>query len=87
MNQRVSSSNSYIDARSDSPGLAEARIVTTDIPVWAIIGYLEATGWDVQRTAQDYGTSVEAVSAAISFYEEHREVIDARIAANVIHVD
>lgn len=79
--------NNYIDANPSSQGLAEALIAATDIPVWAIIGYLQATNWDIARTAGDYGISTDAVKAAIAFYEAHREVIDERIAANVIHAD
>ena len=46
------------------------------------MGYLEAVENDVARVADDYEVPREAVEAALAYYRRHREVIDARIAAN-----
>ena len=61
---------------------AEARLVAFGIPVWALVGYLEAVENDVARVADDYEVPREAVEAALAYYRRHREVIDARTAAN-----
>lgn len=74
----------YIERPSSHPGIADARIAGSSVPVWAIIGYLRAADWDIQQTADDYGIAIDAVNAAIAFYELHQEAIDARISANVI---
>ncbi len=61
---------------------AEARLKESKISVWAIIGQLRAEGRDVQRVAEDYLIPVEAVEAALAYYQQHRAVIDDRLVAN-----
>lgn len=50
------------------------------VPVWAIVGYILGTDGDRVKTAEDYEIPVEAVDAALVYYERHRETIDARLA-------
>ncbi|MGH2615465.1 MAG: hypothetical protein ACRDJC_09520 [Thermomicrobiales bacterium] len=74
------------------PGLARARLVAEQIPVWAIIGYIGAvvgttdptaiTNEAIAQVAADYDISHEAVQAALLYYGEHRAVIDALLEAN-----
>ena len=61
---------------------AEARLKESKISVWAIIGQLRAEGRDVQRVAEDYLIPVEAVEAALAYYQQHRAGIDDRLVAN-----
>ena len=74
------------------PGPARARLVAEQIPVWAIIGHLQAvegttdlaavTDEAIARAAADYDVTIEAVHAALHYYHEHRGAIDALLAAN-----
>ncbi len=61
---------------------AETRLKESKISVWAIIGQLRAEGRDVQRVAEDYLIPVEAVEAALAYYQQHQAVIDDRLVAN-----
>ena len=60
----------------------EARLVRYGIPVWSLVGYLEAVDQDVDRAAADYDVPREAVEAVVAYYRRHQGLIDARIAAN-----
>jgi len=60
----------------------EARIARTGVPVWALIGHLPAAENDVCQVAKDYELPVDAVRAAVAYYERNREAIDARLAQN-----
>ena len=72
----------YIEENPHRPGADEVRLIDFGISVWALIGYLHAVG-NVRQVADDYGVPVEAVSAAIAYYEQHQDIINARLAANV----
>jgi uncharacterized protein (DUF433 family) len=72
----------WIEPARPRPGDPEAHIVGTGIPVWALIGHWLGTGRDPARTASDYELTPETVKAALAYYRLHREVIDARLAAN-----
>lgn len=72
----------YIEENPTKPGSADARLIGYGVPVWALIGYLPAVGGQARKVAADYDLPVEAVEAALAYYEQHRAVIDARIAAN-----
>jgi uncharacterized protein (DUF433 family) len=52
------------------------------VPVWAIIGYLQTPGADIDRVAADYDVPRASVEAAKAYYWHHQDAIDARIAAN-----
>jgi len=47
-----------------------------------LIAYWHAAARDTQRVADDYQIPLRAVDAAISYYQRHKAVTDARIAAN-----
>ncbi len=72
----------YIESNPHRPGREEARLRDYGVAVWALIGYLPAVGHDVNQVAHDYGVPPEAVEAARAYYQRHRALIDARIAAN-----
>jgi uncharacterized protein (DUF433 family) len=72
----------YIEQHPQHPAVEEARLLLFNIPVWAIIGYLQTPGADVDRVATDYDVPREAIEAAKVYYRRHRDAIDARIAAN-----
>ena len=58
----------WIDPDSVARRIDAARLVDSAVPVWALIGYLDAVNGDKQQVAQDYDVSLEAVEAAIAFY-------------------
>jgi uncharacterized protein (DUF433 family) len=72
----------YMEPNPDRAGAANARIAGYSVPVWALVGYLEAVHGDVARVAHDYGLPLNAVEAALAYYEAHRDFIDDRLAAN-----
>jgi uncharacterized protein (DUF433 family) len=74
----------YVDPSWDRypGGRADARLRDTGVPVWALIGHLQAVGNDFDRVAADYDLPREAVDAALAFYRRHKDLIDARLALN-----
>ena len=74
----------YVEEDPRRPGPSNARIVDWWIPVWAIVGYLQAMPGEVQEVADGYEIPLDAVLAAIAFYQRHQDAIEARIAANAL---
>src|SRR4051794_32931974 len=72
----------FIEFNPRRPGPAEARLIGFNVPVWAVIGYLQTPGADRLRVAADYEVPVAAVEAAQAYYRCNKGAIDARIAAN-----
>ncbi len=72
----------YIEEDPVRPGQDEVRLNGYGVSVWAIIGYWKGVG-DIAATAAGYDLPVEAVEAALAYYERHREIIDARLDANL----
>lgn len=74
------------------PGAARARLLSEQIPVWAVIGHIGAvagktdplaiTDEGTAQIASDLDIRLEAVLAALLYYREHREAIDALLEAN-----
>ena len=75
-------SNAYIETNPHHPGPADVRLVESCVPVWAIIGHYQATGRDARYVADSYEVPLEAVQAALAYYQQHQAVIEARLAAN-----
>lgn len=75
----------YVEEDPDRPGPAHARLADSGVPIWALIGYLRAaTHGDAAQAAADYRVPVEAVRAAVAYYDRtcNRSLIDALIALN-----
>ncbi|MBI3979903.1 MAG: hypothetical protein HY331_17145 [Chloroflexi bacterium] len=47
-----------------------------------LIGYWQNVEGDFARTAEAYDVPLQAIEAALAYYEKHRSAIDARLAAN-----
>jgi uncharacterized protein (DUF433 family) len=82
---------SRIGADPHRPGKARYRLIEASIPVWSIIGHLRALDPEFSADAIDdiadaFAISVEDVIAAIAYYREHSDCIDAllTIQADVI---
>jgi len=72
----------WIAPNPHKPGPAEAWVLPAHVSVWALVTQLQLDGWDTVGVAADYELPVEAVEAASAYYQQHRIVIDARIARN-----
>ena len=75
----------YIDTGGAAGGMADARLRRSWVPIWAVIGHIPVTGDAPEALADAYDIPVEEAEAALAFYRRHRDIIDARIAAN--HTD
>ena len=64
------------DVRGGKPVLSGTRIAVADIVVWHF-----RQGLSLDEIAIKYDLSLAVVYAAVSFYHDHKETIDADIAA------
>lgn len=64
----------------------EARMEATGTRVKAIIRQLQLDNGDLEAVAEGYRLPLEAIRAAISYYERHKEIIDARILLDIAPV-
>lgn len=64
------------------PGSMNVVVRERRVPVWALVNYLVAAEGDIDRVAADYRISTDAVRAALAYYKDHKEIIDARLEAN-----
>lgn len=62
---------SYIEPNPLYPGVEEARLVESGVPVWALIPYLRVVENDLARAAIDYDIPIPAVMAAVLYYARH----------------
>src|SRR5689334_12416447 len=73
---RKNAIEAYIQENSERPGAADARLVESGVPVWAIIGSLRlAEGspeQQAEQVAEEYGIPLAAVLAATYYYQRHR---------------
>lgn len=76
----------YIEPNPNRPGLDEVRLKDSGVAVWALIGYFQTPGADLERVAADYEVPVAAVEAAAAYYRRYKGLIDARIALNNLEV-
>jgi len=72
----------YIAPHPKKPGADQAIIAGHDVSVWALIGYLHGTSESVPNVAADYDLPVEAMEAAMAYYQQYKALIDSRIAVN-----
>lgn len=72
----------YIEQNPNHLGKDEARLKNYGVSVWAIIGYWKASNGDISGTAAGYDVPIEAVEAAVAYYERYKVIIDNRLAAN-----
>jgi uncharacterized protein (DUF433 family) len=71
----------HIEQDPSRPGLADARLIRYEIPVWTLIGAVHAADGEAERVSRDYQVPVDAVEAAIVYYLRHKAAIDARLVA------
>ena len=76
----------WIEQNPHYPGPSNVRIKGYGNSVWALVGDLGAVDGDLHALAWEFDLPVEAVEAAMAYYRAHKEVIDARLAANNIHL-
>ncbi len=73
----------YIEQNPNRFGTDEARLKGYGVAVWAIIGYWKGAG-DLTETTEGYDVPIEAVEAALAYYDRHGDIIDARLDANLM---
>jgi uncharacterized protein (DUF433 family) len=71
----------YIVPDPHHPGIARYVLGEYGVSVWALVAYYEAVGHDLHRVASDYDVPDEQVRAALAFYTEHADAIDAYLAS------
>jgi hypothetical protein len=74
------------------PGRARWRLITEEMPIWAIIGHIVAIGETsepddltpavIAQVAEERGISFAAVTAALHYYQHNRCPIDTLLEAN-----
>lgn len=69
----------YIDV---SNGPDEARLIGSGVHVWALVGYARAMSGDLARVALDYGLTEAEVRAALAYYQQNPQAIDAKLASH-----
>ncbi len=74
----------YIAPDPHHPGIARYQLRESAISVWALVAYYETVEHDLQRVADDYDLPLEQVRAALAFYTEHAESIDAYLSSRRI---
>lgn len=75
------------------PGPSRWRLLDYEVPIWALIGYLQSVLRDdvpeqvpleaIRNVADVYHLPVAAVEAAIDFYLQDRRAIDVLLATNI----
>jgi uncharacterized protein (DUF433 family) len=74
----------YISQDPQRPGIYNAVVHPSGVPVWALAAHLRALHEDVAQVAAEYQLPHEAVEAALVYYHKYRDAIDARIVANEV---
>ena len=72
----------WIELNPARPGPHEARLKEHGVPVWVLVGYWQGSAHDADTVARAYEVPVEAIAAALAYYQQHQALIDARIALN-----
>ena len=72
----------YLEPNPNRPGPADWWLKDYGVSVWALVGYWESVQHDVKRVAAAYAVPPDAVRAALRYYAQHRDAIEARLAAN-----
>ncbi len=65
----------YIAPHPTKPGADQVIIADDGVSVWALIGYLRGTDQNAQRVAADYDLPLEAVEAAVAYYQQYKALI------------
>lgn len=63
-------------------GIADARLRDYGVHVWAIIGQLRVHDGDIKEVMRDYRIPSEAIEAALAYYRENKDYVDARLLLN-----
>ncbi|HEV2109520.1 MAG TPA: hypothetical protein VGR16_14770 [Thermomicrobiales bacterium] len=68
-----------VEQDSHRTGRHHARLVGSGTHVWVIIATLHRLDGNVEAVARAFDNPVEAVQAAIRYYQRHQQLIDAQI--------
>ncbi|MBX5444736.1 PqqD family peptide modification chaperone [Sphaerobacter sp.] len=70
----------HIDPETTAFGPEYARLRDSGLAVWRLVAGMDPSGDSIEDLAEDYEVPEESVLAALYFYWQHRDAIDARIA-------
>jgi uncharacterized protein (DUF433 family) len=74
----------YLEPNPNRPGPADWWLKDYGVSVWALVGQWKVEDNNIDRVAAAYEVPRQAVEAALAYYRRHPEVIEARLAANVL---
>ncbi len=70
----------YIEFIPHRPGRDRASVKDAGVEVWALVAFYQgAAAGNMERVARAYDIPVEAVHAALAYYAQERDLIDARL--------
>ena len=70
----------YIESSPD--GRADARLRGYGVNVWAVVGQLRIHEGCIDEVMKDYDIPRDAVQAALAYYGQNKDYIDARLLLN-----
>lgn len=70
----------WVRQHPHKPGLSNAVIVPSGVPVWALVNQLLLDDWNRAAVAGLYELPFEAVQAAVAYYDQHRQELDEQIS-------
>lgn len=74
--------HAHIVPSPDGFGADRAVVQPRGVSVWMVIADLDAQDGDVAQVMENYSLTPPAILAAILYYREYADLIDARIALN-----
>jgi uncharacterized protein (DUF433 family) len=72
----------YIEPNPHRSGPQGGRLRGYGVAVWALVADWKGADGDAVQVASDYEVPQEAVEAALAYYRQHQDLIDARLALN-----
>jgi uncharacterized protein (DUF433 family) len=70
----------WIQERPRRPGPAEAWILPYGVPIWILIAHLRMEDWNKELVAEAHRIPLDAVRAAVDYYQRYTDAIDQQIA-------
>ncbi len=73
----------YIVPDPHHPGTTHYRLRESAVSVWVLVAYYETVGHDLRRVVSDYDLPEKHVQAALAFYVEYADAVDAYLSARI----
>lgn len=70
----------YIEFNPRRPGRDRAQVKEAGVEVWALVAYYQGgAAGDVGEVARAYDIPIDAVRAALAYYDREQDLVDARL--------